>query len=243
MHNIRHFCVPSHFLLKAPCEQILFSSVTSLEKCSLEGAVLTQLWLAELRFNPESPQLQRPPPSTATRRCLFSQNILVSKALKSGVWGLCMCSVAKLCPTLRLHGLQLPRLLSMGFPKQEYWSGLPLPHPGDLPAPGIKPVSPALAAGFFTTSPPEEPGGLWTVQAKISETAAGLGRARFSQHPLDISHPSSTFSLPVQGSWYLGPGGHVTSCFFFSFWPQAPAVISSRIYNSEFSSFLRSCNG
>ena len=46
--------------------------------------------------------------------------------------------------------------LSMGFPRQEYWSGLPLPSPGDLPDPGIEPMSlasPALAGGFFTTSP------------------------------------------------------------------------------------------
>ena len=43
--------------------------------------------------------------------------------------------------------------LSMGFSQQEYWSGLPFPSPGDLPDPGIKPVSPlssALAGGFFT---------------------------------------------------------------------------------------------
>ena len=47
--------------------------------------------------------------------------------------------------------------LSMGFPRQEYWSGLPLPSPGDLPDPGIKPVSPASACGFFTTEPPGKP--------------------------------------------------------------------------------------
>ena len=43
----------------------------------------------------------------------------------------------------------------MGFPRQEYWSGLPCPPPGDLPGPGVEPVSlrsPALAGGFFTTS-------------------------------------------------------------------------------------------
>ena len=39
--------------------------------------------------------------------------------------------------------------LSMGFPRQEYWSGLPRPSPGDLPDPGIEPTSPALAGGFF----------------------------------------------------------------------------------------------
>jgi len=42
----------------------------------------------------------------------------------------------------------------MGFPRQEYWSGLPLPSPGDLPDPGIEPMSPALAGGFFTLEPP-----------------------------------------------------------------------------------------
>ena len=40
--------------------------------------------------------------------------------------------------------------LSMGFSRQEYWSGLPCPPPGDLPDPGIKPESPALAGKFFT---------------------------------------------------------------------------------------------
>ena len=42
--------------------------------------------------------------------------------------------------------------LSMGFSRQEYWSGLPCPPPGDLPDPGIEPVSPAypaLGGGFF----------------------------------------------------------------------------------------------
>ena len=43
------------------------------------------------------------------------------------------------------------------FPRQEYWSGLPFPSPGDLPNPGIRPtfpVAPALAGRFFTTEPP-----------------------------------------------------------------------------------------
>ena len=45
--------------------------------------------------------------------------------------------------------------LSMGFSRQEYWSGLPCPPPGDLPNPGIELMplrSPAVAGGFFTTS-------------------------------------------------------------------------------------------
>ena len=49
----------------------------------------------------------------------------------------------------------------MGFSKQEYWSGLPCPLPGDLPDPGIKPeplMTPALADEFFTT------GAIWEAQ-------------------------------------------------------------------------------
>ena len=42
-------------------------------------------------------------------------------------------------------------VLSTGFPRQEYLSGLPFLSPGDVPDPGIKPASPALAGGFFFT--------------------------------------------------------------------------------------------
>ena len=45
---------------------------------------------------------------------------------------------------------------SMGFSRQEYWSELPFPSPGDLPDPEIELVSPALAGGFFTTEPPRK---------------------------------------------------------------------------------------
>ena len=48
-------------------------------------------------------------------------------------------------------------LHSMEFSRQEYWSGLPLPFPGDLPNPEIEPASPALAGEFFTTEPPGKP--------------------------------------------------------------------------------------
>ena len=49
--------------------------------------------------------------------------------------------------------------LSMGFSKQEYWSGLPFPSPGDLPNPVIEPLSlmsPALTGGFFSASATRE---------------------------------------------------------------------------------------
>ena len=67
----------------------------------------------------------------------------------------CGCLVTKSCPTLVTpwfiaHQAPLP----MGFPREEYWSGLPFPSPGDLPSPGIEPASPELASGFFTTESP-----------------------------------------------------------------------------------------
>ena len=44
--------------------------------------------------------------------------------------------------------------LSMGFSRQEHWSGLPFPSPGDLSDPGTEPAFPALAGGFFTAELP-----------------------------------------------------------------------------------------
>ena len=62
--------------------------------------------------------------------------------------------VAKSCLTLVTPWTvahQAP--LSMGFSRQEYWSGLPFPSPGDLPDPGIEPRSPALQADSLPTEP------------------------------------------------------------------------------------------
>ena len=56
---------------------------------------------------------------------------------------------------LQLHGLA--RQAPLGFPRQEYWSGLPFPSPGDLLDPGIKPTSLVLAGGFFITESPGKP--------------------------------------------------------------------------------------
>ena len=80
----------------------------------------------------------------------------------------CVCVYARVCALSVSHvplfvtpctaAKQAP--LSLGFPKQEYWSGLPFPPPGNLLNPGIKPTSlapPALAGGFSTSAPPRKP--------------------------------------------------------------------------------------
>ena len=57
--------------------------------------------------------------------------------------------------------------LSMGFSRQEYWSGLPFLSLEDLLTPGIKPMSPALAGGFFTTEPPGKPTHTYTHRYRL----------------------------------------------------------------------------
>ena len=62
--------------------------------------------------------------------------------------------VAKLCLTLATSWTETRQVpLSIGFSRQEYWSGLPFPFPGDLPDPGIKPGSPALRADSLPIEP------------------------------------------------------------------------------------------
>ena len=64
--------------------------------------------------------------------------------------------VAQSCPTL-CNPMDYRPPLSMGFSRQERWSGLPFPSPGDLPNPGIEPGSPALQADTLSSEPPGKP--------------------------------------------------------------------------------------
>ena len=66
--------------------------------------------------------------------------------------------VAQSCPTLcDLWTVAHQAPPSMGFSRQEYWSGLPFPSPGDLPDPGIEPSSSALEADYLLSEPPRKP--------------------------------------------------------------------------------------
>ena len=73
-------------------------------------------------------------------------------------WNTCCCAVTKSCPTLcNPMDCTCQAPLSMGFSRQEYWSGLSFPPPEDLLDPWTEPtspVSPALAGRFFTAEPP-----------------------------------------------------------------------------------------
>ena len=65
---------------------------------------------------------------------------------------LCAKSLSSVCFFVNPWTVASQAPLSLGFPRQEYWSGLPFLSPGDLPDSGLEPTSPALAGGFFTTS-------------------------------------------------------------------------------------------
>ena len=90
----------------------------------------------------------------------------IQQFLKVGVFlfpqYVCVCaqllSHVQLFATLWTAALLTP--LSVGFPRQEYWSGFPFPSPGHLPGPGIEPMSaasPASPGRFCTTEPPGKP--------------------------------------------------------------------------------------
>ena len=68
------------------------------------------------------------------------------------MYTLCACVLSHVQPSATLWGAAHQAPLSIGFFRQEYWSGLPFPSPGDLPDPGIKPTSLALQADSSSPS-------------------------------------------------------------------------------------------
>ena len=93
--------------------------------------------------------------------------------------------------------------MSMGFSRQECWRGLPCPPPGDLSNPGIEPASltsPALAGGFFTTTPPGKPL-LVEVQCLFSYLGWSL------QNPYWMGFPGG--SVGKESTWNVGDLGSI----------------------------------
>ena len=74
---------------------------------------------------------------------------------------------------------------SLGFSRQEYWSGLPLPSPGDLPDPGIEPGSPALQADSLPSEPPGKPNHShihhFLIEHKVSNRTLSSGKAKTNE--------------------------------------------------------------
>ena len=75
--------------------------------------------------------------------------------------------------------------LSKGFPREEYYSGLPFPSPGDLSDPGIELESPALAGRFFTTKPPGKPRSEGGISKFDTSPGASIAVAQKPPQPCD----------------------------------------------------------
>jgi hypothetical protein len=115
----------------------------------------------------------------------------------------------------------------MDFPRQEYWSGLPLPSPGDLPDPGIKPASPALAGGFFITESPGKPQfqsrsdyivklpisghHSWRMEVKIARTE-GVDNDKVNTKPGDTGS-GGQISITEEGGGLEVTSSHLSNIF------------------------------
>ena len=84
------------------------------------------------------------------------------------------------CPVMSEWTIACQASLFMGFPREDYWSGVPFPSPGDLPDPEIEPVSPALAGRFFTTEPPGKVFSLCKFPGKQLQTRKGTLQNRLA---------------------------------------------------------------
>ena len=132
-------------------------------------------------------------------------------------------SHVQLCVTPWTVACQAP--LSKGFPRQEYWSGLPFPSPGDLPDPGLKSMSLALAGTFSTTEPPGKlqyfswPGILWIwyvsyVHLKRICSLLLFGSLFYYWTPCSLCHLQKIYKLPC---WRLWHPFHLLSAFSFTY--------------------------
>ena len=84
-----------------------------------------------------------------------------------------------------------PAPLSMGFSRQEYWSGLPCPFPGDLPNPGIEHRSPTLQVASLPSEPPGKPTIiLWLCKGESKSHSVVSDPLRLN--PMDCSPPGSS---------------------------------------------------
>ena len=113
--------------------------LTTLTLCfSFQPTLAYEAWLATLRLLCQTP---------------LQETLIGSPRLQHSVC-VCVCvSRSVVSDSLWAHQASL----SMEFPRQEYWSGLPFPSPGDLPYPGIKPRYPTLSADSLLSEPPGKP--------------------------------------------------------------------------------------
>ena len=129
--------------------------------------------------------------------------------------------VAQLCLTLCHPWTEAHKAPpSMGFSRQEYWSGLQFPSPGDLPTPGIKPRSPTLQADALTSAPPGKPLNKSHYLEKCKYRFSMSSSKIYFDILLEIPN-LETSGCPIQGIGQLKIKNQKTkndSCYFNSRW-------------------------
>ena len=126
-----------HSQFAPPCYQMWLCSIQKAQPC-MTAQTLSGHYLLSFSFLMPSFKIVK------------SKGIIYWKWMKYGYWWWFshLPTCIPLLVTLWTVASQAP--LSMGFPRQEYWTGLPFPSPGDLPNPGTEPMSPSLAGRFFS---------------------------------------------------------------------------------------------
>ena len=152
-----------------------------MQRCGKHILVLcgeTSSFLLSRNPSPCSPD----PPSQSAHSCALSRSVMSNSATP--------CTVAP------------QALLSMGFPRQEYWSGFPFLSPGDLPDPGMELMSPTLAGRFLTTS------ATWlrnkTVQDKLGPASWANRNSRPWKKAVPFKH---IFEGQSPAQWLMWPVG------------------------------------
>ena len=128
--------------------------------------------------------------------------------------GWCACAVAQLCPTLcNAMDCSLPGSSVHGIFQARSLDGLLFPSPGDLPDPGIEPMSPlspVLGSRFFTTVPPGKPGGVGRNHSLLGDVSVFfvLHFGRLSNHflSLNLSKACTGQSLLYPNTWWKNSG-------------------------------------
>ena len=125
----------------------------------------------------------------------------------------CVCVCVCVYPFMTLWTVAHQAPLSMRFPRQKYWSGLPFPTPRDLPDPGMEPTSPVsstLAGDFFTTEPS---GKLSSVQSLSRVlTLYDPTDCSVSGFPVPLYLPDSLSSLKLMFIESLMPSNYLILC-------------------------------
>ena len=159
------------------------------------------------------------------------------------------------CKPMNYIACQTP--LPRGFPRQKYWSGLPLPSPGKLLDPGTEPTSLALADGFFTIDPPGKPKRFicWCSVAKLCPTLCDHMDCSIPAFPVlhhfpefaqthvhwvgDAIQPSQSSAAPFSRLWPLPASeSFPIGCYLCIRWPKYGSFSFSLSPSNEYSGLI-----